>query len=211
MIPKLVQHSPDTILLIVSNPCDLLTYVAWKLSGLPKERVIGSGTNLDSSRFRFLLSERFNVAPSSTHGWIIGEHGDSSGMSAKSIYSFSSVLIVLLHSSRLVWCQCCRRSIKGYQPGCRYWSRHRKLERHSQAGRTKVRHNLFCLKSFSPIMQSFSTSLVLTKSSVWRATHHGLLVWACPFLPRLFWKTLATFTPYRLSARYQNSEIFFKL
>ena len=81
MIPKLVQHSPDTILLIVSNPVDLLTYVAWKLSGLPKERVIGSGTNLDSSRFRFLLSERFNVAPSSTHGWIIGEHGDSSGMS----------------------------------------------------------------------------------------------------------------------------------
>ena len=79
MIPKLVQHSPDTILLIVSNPVDLLTYVAWKLSGLPKERVIGSGTNLDSSRFHFLLSERFNVAPSSTHGWIIGEHGDSSG------------------------------------------------------------------------------------------------------------------------------------
>ena len=78
MIPKLVQHSPDTTLLIVSNPVDLLTYVAWKLSGLPKERVIGSGTNLDSARFRFLLSERFNVAPSSAHGWIIGEHGDSS-------------------------------------------------------------------------------------------------------------------------------------
>lgn len=78
MIPKLVQHSPDTTLLIVSNPVDLLTFVAWKLSGLPKERVIGSGTNLDSSRFRFLMSERFNVAPSSTHGWIIGEHGDSS-------------------------------------------------------------------------------------------------------------------------------------
>jgi L-lactate dehydrogenase len=78
IIPKLVQHSPDTTLLIVSNPVDLMTYVAWKLSGLPKERVIGSGTNLDSSRFRFLLSQRFNVAPSSTHGWIIGEHGDSS-------------------------------------------------------------------------------------------------------------------------------------
>ncbi|KAI9556905.1 lactate dehydrogese A [Daphnia sinensis] len=78
VIPKLVQHSPDTILLVVSNPVDLLTYVAWKLSGLPKERVIGSGTNVDSSRFRFLLSERFNVAPVSIHGWIIGEHGDSS-------------------------------------------------------------------------------------------------------------------------------------
>lgn len=78
IIPKLVQHSPDTILLIVSNPVDILTYVAWKLSGLPKHRVIGSGTNLDSSRFRFLMSQRLGVAPTSCHGWIIGEHGDSS-------------------------------------------------------------------------------------------------------------------------------------
>jgi len=78
IIPKLVEQSPDTTLLIVSNPCDILTYVAWKLSGLPKNRVIGSGTNLDSSRFRFLLAQRLNVAPTSMHGWIIGEHGDSS-------------------------------------------------------------------------------------------------------------------------------------
>lgn len=78
LIPELVKHSPDTTLLIVSNPCDILTYVAWKLSGLPKNRVIGSGTNLDSSRFRFLLAQRLNVAPTSMHGWIIGEHGDSS-------------------------------------------------------------------------------------------------------------------------------------
>ncbi|XP_022915805.1 L-lactate dehydrogenase [Onthophagus taurus] len=78
IIPKLVQYSPDTILLIVSNPVDILTYIAWKLSGLPKERVIGSGTNLDSSRFRFLLSQKLGVAPISCHGWIIGEHGDSS-------------------------------------------------------------------------------------------------------------------------------------
>lgn len=59
---------------------DVLTYIAWKLSGLPKNRVIGSGTNLDSARFRFLMSEKLNVAPSSLHGYIIGEHGDSSGM-----------------------------------------------------------------------------------------------------------------------------------
>lgn len=79
IIPKLVEHSPNTILLIVSNPVDILTYVAWKLSGLPKNRVIGSGTNLDSSRFRFLMSQRLNIAPTSCHGWIIGEHGDTSG------------------------------------------------------------------------------------------------------------------------------------
>ncbi|KAJ8668728.1 hypothetical protein QAD02_010391 [Eretmocerus hayati] len=78
IIPQLVKYSPNTILLIVSNPVDILTYVAWKLSGLPKNRVIGSGTNLDSARFRFLLSQRLNVAPTSCHGWIIGEHGDTS-------------------------------------------------------------------------------------------------------------------------------------
>lgn len=78
MIPQLVKHSPDTILVIVSNPVDILTYVAWKLSGLPRNRVFGSGTMLDSSRFRFLISERLNIAPQSCHGYIIGEHGDSS-------------------------------------------------------------------------------------------------------------------------------------
>ncbi|CAL7935479.1 unnamed protein product [Xylocopa violacea] len=78
IIPQLVKYSPETILLIVSNPVDILTYVAWKLSGLPKNRVLGSGTNLDSARFRFLLSQKLNVAPTSCHGWIIGEHGDTS-------------------------------------------------------------------------------------------------------------------------------------
>uniref|UniRef100_A0A8R1TJI6 L-lactate dehydrogenase n=1 Tax=Onchocerca volvulus TaxID=6282 RepID=A0A8R1TJI6_ONCVO len=78
IIPKLVENSPDTLLLIVSNPVDVLTYVAWKISGLPPHRVFGSGTNLDSARFRFLLSEKLGIAPTSCHGWIIGEHGDSS-------------------------------------------------------------------------------------------------------------------------------------
>lgn len=78
IIPNLVKYSPNAILLIVSNPVDILTHVALKLSGFPRERVIGSGTNLDSARFRFLMSERLKVAPNSCHGWIIGEHGDSS-------------------------------------------------------------------------------------------------------------------------------------
>lgn len=78
IIPKLVQHSPDCILVIVSNPVDILTYCAWKLSGLPRHRVIGTGTMLDSSRFRFLISQKVHVAPQSCHAYIIGEHGDSS-------------------------------------------------------------------------------------------------------------------------------------
>jgi len=61
IIPPLVRYSPDTILLIVSNPVDVLTYVAWKLSGFPSNRVIGSGTNLDSSRFRFLIADHLDV------------------------------------------------------------------------------------------------------------------------------------------------------
>nr|CAD7424334.1 unnamed protein product [Timema monikensis] len=79
IIPQLAAYSPDSVLLIVSNPVDVLTYVAWKLSNFPQHRVIGSGTTLDSSRFRVFISERLNVHPSSVHGWIIGEHGDTSG------------------------------------------------------------------------------------------------------------------------------------
>ncbi|VDN52352.1 unnamed protein product [Dracunculus medinensis] len=78
IVPQIVKYSPDALILVVANPVDILTYVTWKLSGLPQERVFGSGTNLDSARFRFLLSERLNIAPTSCHGWIIGEHGDSS-------------------------------------------------------------------------------------------------------------------------------------
>lgn len=78
IVPNLMRYSPNTVLLVVSNPVDLLTYVAWKLSGLPANRVIGAGTNLDTARFRFLLGEKLGIAPSSVHGYIIGEHGDSS-------------------------------------------------------------------------------------------------------------------------------------
>nr|AFG17304.1 lactate dehydrogenase C isoform transcript variant 2 [Bos grunniens] len=78
VIPAIVQNSPDCKMLIVSNPVDILTYVVWKLSGLPATRVIGSGCNLDSARFRYLIGQKLGVHPSSCHGWIIGEHGDSS-------------------------------------------------------------------------------------------------------------------------------------
>ncbi|XP_072475758.1 L-lactate dehydrogenase A chain isoform X1 [Notamacropus eugenii] len=78
IIPNIVKYSPNCKLLIVSNPVDILTYVAWKLSGFPKNRVIGSGCNLDSARFRYLMGERLGVHSLSCHGWVLGEHGDSS-------------------------------------------------------------------------------------------------------------------------------------
>jgi L-lactate dehydrogenase len=78
IIPQLVKYSPNCIILVVSNPVDLMTWVTWKLSGLPRHRVIGSGTSLDTSRFRHMLADRLGVAAHSVHGYIIGEHGDSS-------------------------------------------------------------------------------------------------------------------------------------
>ncbi|XP_053576641.1 L-lactate dehydrogenase A chain [Bombina bombina] len=78
IIPNIVKYSPNCMLLVVSNPVDILTYVAWKISGFPKHRVIGSGCNLDSARFRYLMGEKLGIHALSCHGWVIGEHGDSS-------------------------------------------------------------------------------------------------------------------------------------
>lgn len=77
MIPKIVRYSPNCILLVVSNPVDILTYFTYKLSGLPSSRVIGSGTVLDTSRLRYSLSQIFDLDARNVHGYIIGEHGDS--------------------------------------------------------------------------------------------------------------------------------------
>lgn len=67
----------DGIFLVASNPVDILTYAVWKYSGFEWNRVIGSGTVLDSARFRYMLGERYEVAPTSIHAYIIGEHGDT--------------------------------------------------------------------------------------------------------------------------------------
>lgn len=77
IIPEITKRNFEGILLIVANPVDILTYAALKISGFPKERVLGSGTVLDSARFRYLLSEHLNVDSRSVHAYIIGEHGDS--------------------------------------------------------------------------------------------------------------------------------------
>ncbi len=77
IIPEIVKHNPNGIIVIASNPVDILSYAAWKLSGLPAQRVIGSGTILDTARFRYLISEHAGVDSRSVHAYIIGEHGDS--------------------------------------------------------------------------------------------------------------------------------------
>ncbi len=77
LISELVAHCPDAIYLVVSNPVDVMTYVTWKLSGLPCNAIIGSGTMLDTARFRYLLAQDLQLDPRSIHAYIIGEHGDS--------------------------------------------------------------------------------------------------------------------------------------
>lgn len=77
LIPQIVQYCSQAILLIVTNPVDIMTYVSLKLSGLPTSSVIGSGTVLDTARFRYLLAEKFQLDTRSLHAYIIGEHGDS--------------------------------------------------------------------------------------------------------------------------------------
>lgn len=78
VIPKIVKHAPNAVIIVVSNPVDVLTYKAYLAAGLPKGRVFGTGTVLDTSRFRFHLSQIFNVNPRSIHAYVLGEHGDSS-------------------------------------------------------------------------------------------------------------------------------------
>lgn len=77
IINEVVKYNKDSILLIVTNPVDILTYVTYKISGFPKNRVIGSGTVLDTARFRYLLGDHIGIDTRNIHGYIIGEHGDT--------------------------------------------------------------------------------------------------------------------------------------
>lgn len=77
IIPQIITHAPDTILIIATNPVDIMTSVALKISGFPTNRVFGSGTVLDTARFRTLLGYHLGVSPKSIHANVLGEHGDS--------------------------------------------------------------------------------------------------------------------------------------
>lgn len=88
IIPKLKEAAPNAIFLIVSNPVDVLTHEALKLSGLPPSQVFGSGTILDSARLQFHISQEIGIHPSSVDAYVLGEHGDTSFP----VYSTASVL-----------------------------------------------------------------------------------------------------------------------
>ncbi|MDP4238263.1 MAG: L-lactate dehydrogenase [Bacteroidota bacterium] len=77
IVPAVAKQASNAILLVVTNPVDILTYVTLKLSGFPSNRVIGSGTVLDTARLRYMISDYAKVDPGNIHAYIIGEHGDT--------------------------------------------------------------------------------------------------------------------------------------
>ncbi|PKR85274.1 L-lactate dehydrogenase [Heyndrickxia camelliae] len=94
MIKNIMDSGFDGIILVATNPVDILTYITWKESGLPKERVIGSGTVLDSARLRYQLGQYLNIDTRNVHAAIIGEHGDTE----LPVWSHASIGIVPLQS-----------------------------------------------------------------------------------------------------------------
>ena len=96
VIPKVAAAAPNTIILVVTNPVDILTQLSADLAKLPAGRVIGSGTTLDTARFRFNLGDYYDVDPRSVHAWIVAEHGDS----AVPVWSLADVAGVPLRKFR---------------------------------------------------------------------------------------------------------------
>jgi L-lactate dehydrogenase len=77
IVPAILEYAKDAIIIVVTNPVDILAYITMKISGLPSNKVLGSGTVLDTSRFRYLISQHCELDPRNVHAYIIGEHGDT--------------------------------------------------------------------------------------------------------------------------------------
>jgi L-lactate dehydrogenase len=87
IVPKVVAANPSGVILVATNPVDILTEIAAEVAGLPAGHVFGSGTTLDTARFRYLIGDHFHVNPHSVHAYIVGEHGDS----AVALWSLANV------------------------------------------------------------------------------------------------------------------------
>ena len=117
LVPALVQLSPDCILIIVTNPVDVLTQVAWKISGLPQHRVFGSGTHLDTSRLHLIIAQKLGITPNLINGWVIGEHGDFSVPVWSSVSIAGNRLVdinprVATENDRENWIDCHEKVVK---------------------------------------------------------------------------------------------------
>lgn len=95
---NILKYSPNTILVIVSNPMDTMTYLASKVTGLPKHRIIGMGGALDSSRFKYFLSEALNANPTEVEGMVIGGHGDTTMIPVTRLATYKGIPVSQLLS-----------------------------------------------------------------------------------------------------------------
>ncbi|KAF9800354.1 hypothetical protein SFRURICE_015864 [Spodoptera frugiperda] len=93
IVAPLAKYSPSAIFLVASEPVDILSYVTWKLLGIPKNRIIGTGTLMDTARFRFLLGDKFGVSPECCHAYIIGQHGPHYSVPVWSSVNIGGVLL----------------------------------------------------------------------------------------------------------------------
>ncbi len=174
IIPQLAKYSPNAILLIISNPVDALTYVSRRLSGFPTNRVIGAGTNLDSSRFRWILADRLQVNAQNVHGYIVGEHGDSSVPLWSSVNVAGVPLLQLLQNKGI------------------HYGKHTQEEIHRYPMH-------FVVSSLFLFFSSQSTSSWLSSSHHFKKKHQGFLlllllsppndIMAFLFFLFLLWKT----------------------
>jgi len=89
------------VIVVAANPCDLITYVIWKSSGLPSHQVLGSGTMLDTARLRYQIGEFLEVSPESVHAYILGEHGDSSFVSWTNCYIGTKLLLEQIEEKKV--------------------------------------------------------------------------------------------------------------
>ncbi|WP_273275575.1 L-lactate dehydrogenase [Maribacter polysiphoniae] len=98
VVGQIMKNDFGGILLVASNPVDILTYVAWKTSGLPSSRVIGSGTSLDTARLRFEIAKKVNISVKNIHAYIMGEHGDSEFVCWSQAYVGAKPLVDMIES-----------------------------------------------------------------------------------------------------------------
>lgn len=108
IVPKIVKYCEDSILLVVTNPVEVLSYATMKFSGFPSNRVIGSGTVLDSYRFRAALAERLHVDSRNIHAYILGEHGDSQ----VAVWSLTNVMGINFDEFCKHYMDCCGPDLK---------------------------------------------------------------------------------------------------
>lgn len=112
LVPRVVDAAPGALLLVATNPVDVLTQVAFEVSGLPEARVIGSGTTLDTARLRAMVASSAGVSPKHVHGYVVGEHGDSEVVGWSGLRVAGQRMATIMEACGRPWGEAERRSLE---------------------------------------------------------------------------------------------------